>query len=74
VQKAHREIFPFYVRLKKSKCCPKILKKFTEYLNTTKNFSVTIGSNIQSFSIFIIGKRLIFILINSEEVEELENK
>jgi hypothetical protein len=40
-----------------------------------KEFSVTIGGNFQSFSIFIIGKRTIFILIVSEEeVEELENK
>jgi hypothetical protein len=63
------------VRLKKFKSCPKILKKFTEYLNTTKSFSVTIGGNFQSFSTFIIGKRIIFILIVSEEdVEELENK
>jgi hypothetical protein len=40
-----------------------------------KEFSVTIGGNFQSFSIFTIGKRIIFILIVSEEeVEELENK
>jgi hypothetical protein len=65
---------PLLREIKKCKCCSKILKKFTEYLNTTKNFSVTIGSNFQSYSIFNIGKRIIFILVNSEEVEELENK
>jgi hypothetical protein len=63
------------VRLKKSKCGPKILKKFTEYLNTTKNFSVTTGSNFQSYSIFNIEKRIIFnLIVSKKEVEELENK
>jgi hypothetical protein len=70
---APRNIPPLREIKKKCKCCSKILKKFTEYLTTTKNFSVTIGGNFQSFPIFIIGKRIIFILIVSEEdIEELQ--
>jgi hypothetical protein len=75
VQKRTAKYSPLREIKKKVNVVQKFLKKFTEYLNTTKNFSITIGGNFQSFSIFIIGKRIIFILIVSEEdVEELENK
>jgi hypothetical protein len=75
VQKRTAKCSPLREIKKKVNVVQKFLKKFTEYLNTTKNISITIGGNFQSFSIFIIGKRIIFILIVSEEdVEELENK